>query len=262
MRNSYLCVWPCVTAGVYVSGIRVLGPKQRAGVYVSCYMLQLESLDNVTWFRRQVFLCSDSTWPCCSYYFRLPYRCIVSGTMEYTEGASGCRAAEALPKSMLQSRTTSTTRKCLGTFKRWKSWATEHQLVMFSIEATNLALYLQYLGESKSAVEEAVHGLSWTHTMVDIPTPTSSPFVQATLEGILSKPFCKKSTFTVEMLQAIVHDAKKADTLSSLHLVAVLLISFAGFLCFDEVANIRPCDLAISEDYLTIQIPYSKTDQI
>ena len=154
------------------------------------------------------------------------------------------RLAKALPKSVLQSKATSTTKKYLGAFKRWKSWATEHQLVVFPVEATNLALYLQHLGESKSsksAVEEAVHGLSWAHTMAGIPTPTSSPLVQATLEGLkrtLSKPVCKKSPFTVEMLQAIVQDARKADTLSSLRLAAVCLISFAGFLRFDEVANI------------------------
>ena len=171
------------------------------------------------------------------------------------------RLAKALPKSVLQSKATSATRKYLGAFKRWKSWATEHQLVVFPVEATNLALYLQHLGESKSsksAVEEA-------HTMAGIPTPTSSSLVQATLEGLkrtLSKPVCKKSPFTVEMLQAIVHDPKKADTLSSLHLAAVCLISFAGFLRFDEVANIRPCDLIFSEGHLTIQIPHSKMDQM
>ena len=107
--------------------------------------------------------------------------------------------------------------------------------MVFPVEATNLALYLQHLGESKSsksAVKEAVHGLSWAHTI------------------------------TVEMLQAIVCDVRKDDTLANLRLAAVCLISFAGFLRFDEVANIRPCDLAFDEDHSTIQIPRSKTDQM
>ena len=167
-------------------------------------------------------------------------------TLKELQDAELQKLAKALPLSVLQSRATSTTRKYLGAFKRWKSWATEHQLVVFPVEATNLALYLQHLGESKScksAVEEAVHGLSWVHTIAGITTPTSSPFVQATLEGLkrtFAKPICKKLPFTIEMLQAIVRDAKKADTLSSLRLAAICLISFAGFLCFDELANIRP----------------------
>ena len=64
------------------------------------------------------------------------------------------------------------------------------------------------------------------------------------------------------MLQSVVRDAKETNTLSSLRLAAICLISFAGFLRFDELANIRPCDLEISKDHLTIQIPCSKTDQL
>ena len=64
------------------------------------------------------------------------------------------------------------------------------------------------------------------------------------------------------MLPAIVRDAKKTNTLTSLHLAAICLISFAGFLRFNKLANIQPCDLQIREDHLTIQIPHSKTDQL
>ena len=63
----------------------------------------------------------------------------------------------------------------------------------------------------------------------------------------------------VEMLQAVVRDAKETNSLSSIPLAAICLISFAGFLRFDELANIRPCDLEISKDHLTIQISRSKT---
>lgn len=103
------------------------------------------------------------------------------------------------------------------------------------------------------------------HSIAGIPSPSSSPFIQATLEELkrnLAKPVCKKSPFTVEMLQSIVRDANKTNTLSSLHLAAICLIAFAGFLRFDELANIRPCDLEIREDYVTIQIPHSKTNQM
>ena len=155
-------------------------------------------------------------------------------TLRELRDADLLRLAEALPKVVLQSRATSTTRKYLGAFKRWKMWAAEHQLVVFPVEATHLALYLQHLREtkvSKSAVEEAVNSLAWAHSMAGIPSPTTSPFVQAMLEGLkrtLAKPVCKKSLFTVEMLQAIVRDARKLNTLSSLCLATVCLVAFSG----------------------------------
>ena len=73
------------------------------------------------------------------------------------------RLAKALPKALLQSRTTSATQKYLGAFKHWKMWATSHQLDIFPAEATHLRLYLQYLREtmaSKSAVEKVVDSLA------------------------------------------------------------------------------------------------------
>ena len=120
------------------------------------------------------------------------------------------RLAEALPSSVLHCKATTTTKKYLGAFRRWKIWATEHNLQVFPVEGVHIALYLQHLAEtkcSKSAVEEAINGLAWAHSMAGIPSLTVSPIVQTILEGLkqsLAKPVNKKSPFTVEMLKAIV----------------------------------------------------------
>lgn len=109
---------------------------------------------------------------------------------------------------------------------------------MFPVEAVHIALYLQHLAEtkcSKSAVEEAVNGLAWAHSMAGIPYRTGSPVVQTMLEGLkwaLAKPANKKLAFTVEILRAIVQDAKKSDTLARIQLASLCLLSFAGFLRF------------------------------
>ena len=64
------------------------------------------------------------------------------------------------------------------------------------------------------------------------------------------------------MLQAIVEDAGKINTLTSIRLAAAWLLSFAGFLRCDELVNIRLCDLAIGETHQSIQIPHSKNDKL
>ena len=84
--------------------------------------------------------------------------------------------AAGLPEAVLKSRATSTTKKYLGAYKRWKSWAASHDLPTFPAEMAHVALYLQYLNKSKgskSAVEEAVHAIAWVHSMAAIPSPTS-----------------------------------------------------------------------------------------
>ena len=88
--------------------------------------------------------------------------------------------AEVLPKSLLQSRATSTTQK--------SSSAGRHGQLAINCKPSQpiLVLYLKHLCEteaSKSVVEETVNGLTWAHSMAGIPLPTISPFIQATLEG-------------------------------------------------------------------------------
>ena len=178
------------------------------------------------------------------------------------------RLAKALPISVLHCRAPSTTKKYLGAYKRWRNWASEHKIPTFPAEPAYLALYLQHLAEvksSKSAVEEAVNSLTWAHTLAGIPAPNSAPIVNATLDGLrrtLAKPVSKKSPFTVDMLRAIVTDAKKRNTLTSIRLATICLLAFAGFLRFDEVSNIRPCDLQIGATHMAIKIIHSKTDQL
>ena len=177
------------------------------------------------------------------------------------------RLASHLPSTILQCRATSTTKKYLGGFKRWKQWATDHRIPVIPADPCQVALYLQHLGESKNsraAVEEAVNCLSWVHTMAGLTSPAADPLVRVTLEGLkraCAKPIQKKAPFSVEMLQAIVQDSRKNNSLANIRLATVCLLAFAGFLRYDELANIRPCDLQLSSSCVTVKILKSKTDQ-
>ena len=56
--------------------------------------------------------------------------------------------AGKLPNTVLHSRADSTTKKYLGAFRRWKSWAIQHQLPVLPAKETHVALYLQHIGET------------------------------------------------------------------------------------------------------------------
>jgi len=60
---------------------------------------------------------------------------------------------------------------------------------------------------SKSAAEEVCHALVWVHSTACLASPSSHPFVKATLEGLqhyLAKPVVKRNPITLEMLEAMV----------------------------------------------------------
>ena len=159
--------------------------------------------------------------------------------------------ADALPNTILQSRANSTSKKYLSAFRRWKTWAMEHSMVAFPAQVHQVALYLQYVGEttrSKSAVEEAFNALSWIHALAGLDSHTCNPFLRSTLEGLqrtLAKPVIKKKPVSVNMLEAIVQDARDSELLSDIRLATACLLSYAGFLRFNELGRLRPVDIII-----------------
>ena len=178
------------------------------------------------------------------------------------------RLATATQATVIGSRADSTTKKYWAAFKCWKKWAKSHDLPIFPVKEAHLMLYMQSVGErtrSKSAVEEAYNALAWAHRIGDQQSPTESAAVKLTLQGLqrqLAKPIQKKKPITVEILAAIVTDAEKSNSLADLRLATACLLSYAGFLRFDELVQIKAQEIHMSDNHITISIPRSKTDQL
>ena len=111
----------------------------------------------------------------------------------------------------------------------------------FPVQDIHLALYLQHLSESvesKAAVEEAVHALSWLHQVGGLQPVGTSPLVQATLAGLrraLARPKVRKEPVSVEMLQAMVEAAGVEPSLGEVRLLVLCLLPFCWVLCCDEI---------------------------
>ena len=178
------------------------------------------------------------------------------------------RLAQSLPATVLRSRADSTTKKYLGAFQRWKTWAEARQGVpSFPVHELHLVLYMQHLSEStesKAAVEEAVHALSWLHGLAGLRPFSGSPLVKATLEGlrrILAKPKVRKEPVTADMLKAMVEAAGPAPSLTEVRLLAVCLVAYAGFMRCDELLKLRGSDVTFNAEGMVVNIESSKTDQ-
>ena len=113
-------------------------------------------------------------------------------------------------------------------------------------------------------MEEATYALAWVDDVAVIPSPTENPFVRTTVEGLwrmLSKPTQKKEPITTDMLKAMVQDTMEHDTLSNVRLTTTCLLAFAGFLRFNELVYIRPCDLSFSFDMLRLFLLQSNSEK-
>ena len=178
------------------------------------------------------------------------------------------RLASCLPDTMLSSRASSTVAKYLRAFIRWKRWAQQsNEVTVFPAGEVHFALYLQHLGEtthSRATVEEALNAISWAHQLAGQAPISASAFVRATVAGLqrkLAKPKVKKEPVSADMLTAWVDSLGLSPSLSDVRLAAGVLVSFAAFLRFDELAKLRCCDVRFSEQSMTLHIMSSKTDQ-
>ena len=137
-----------------------------------------------------------------------------------------CRLAATLPATVLRIRVDSTTKKYIGAFKRWKTWADSRQGVpSFPVQDIHFALYLQHLSESvesKAVIEEAVHAFSWLHQVGGLQPVGASPLVQRAL----ARPKVRKEPVSIEMLQAMVEAAGAESPLGEVRLLAVCLLAF------------------------------------
>ena len=73
------------------------------------------------------------------------------------------------------------------TYHCWRNWAIAHKLPVFLASACHIVLYLQGVSnrlQLKSAVEEAVHALTWVHHFATLESPTTNPLVQTILQGL------------------------------------------------------------------------------
>ena len=87
----------------------------------------------------------------------------------------------SLKATVLTSRTPSTMSKA---FARWKTWAQQYtEISVFPLKETEFILYMQHVGSttsSKSAVMEAVNGVSCVQQLAGYPPVSGAPIVGVT----------------------------------------------------------------------------------
>ena len=136
---------------------------------------------------------------------------------------------------------------------------------LYQLISSCYAKYLQHLVSkgSRSAVEEAVHAVSWVHQIAGLQNSSDHPTVHAVMDGarqLLAAPK-QKEPITVEDLKKTVEFASSRATLSDIRTVAICLLSFAAFsgLMKWPVSKVKISTSRLHHAEITIK--HSKTDQ-
>ena len=114
-------------------------------------------------------------------------------------------------------------------------------------------------------MDSAFYSIKWAHESAGLASPTDNTLVIRVREapnrilGVERRN--RKEPITIEILKDIVDNADLSNTLQ-LRNVCLYVLSYAVFSRSEEVVSIRRNHITFHEDYMTIKVEKSKSDQL
>ena len=126
--------------------------------------------------------------------------------------------------------------------------------------AAYLAHYAPLL--ASSTLSRRLVAIAWAHTTRGFASPTHSPLVKATLQGI--RRTCGRTVRQVAALQKaqVLRMGHGLHGMRGLRDRALLLVGFAGALRRSELVALDVADIQFSDEGMVLRIRRSKTDQV
>ena len=175
--------------------------------------------------------------------------------------------AVKLPEILLASHAPKTNSAYDYAFQRWRNWCVSNNVAAVPASPIFIALFMVHIGEktaSASAVKLILPALTWAHTLqgVDFEGDTAlTRGVSAGLQRSFAKPRKPKEPISAHHLLQVA-SVTNINSLDDVRTMVLMLLSFAGFLRFDELANLRVSDISMFQSHINVKIRRSKTDQL
>ena len=166
-------------------------------------------------------------------------------------------------------RAPSTTSKFAACWKKWLLWANSKSNVpSFPVQPYHLCLYISHLSNvsgAKSSADSLIASVKWAHSLAGVPSPTDDPMVKTAVQGynrLHASPVCRKEPITPDILFKLFASHGHANaSLADLRILFICFVSYAGFLCYDDISRLRRSDCFFHPDKLVLHLLSSKTDQ-
>ena len=173
-----------------------------------------------------------------------------------------------VPDMVKSSRSKNTLYKYQSYFVKFTSWCKFHGFSFLPASDSTLCVFLCDMaqkGVGRSVIDSYFYSIKWNHDLAVIrPNPCDNTVVKLTFEGCRrtsSKPVIKKLPITSAILEKIVDFYQENDNLKSVRVCTLCILGFSGFFRFSELASIQMNDLCFHDNFVSVRIKHSKTDQ-
>ena len=111
-----------------------------------------------------------------------------------------------------------------------------------------------------------MYAIDWAHKVAGLEPPSNHPLVKSIVDAghrVYGKSVVKKEPITSDLVLRLVssYSYTRKLTFYSSRTLELCSVSFAGFLRFDEISNLKCHEVEIKNEYMLIFIESSKTDQ-
>lgn len=178
------------------------------------------------------------------------------------------RLADVIPQLIAGSISSNTLKSYNQGFRAWSRWSSRFQGVnSLPVNRLHLAAFIASVvqqGGKFGKVELAFYGLNWIHNVLDLPNPCDSWLVRCvknSAKRLLKAPVIKKCPIRPKHLRKLVRKFGSSSNILDQRICAIALLSYAGFLRYDEVSRIRRSNITFEPTYLKLFLESSKTDQ-
>ena len=167
---------------------------------------------------------------------------------------------------ILASRADSTVSKYSSQCRAFKDFCREKGFSTEPAHPIHTAMYLSCLidqGKSDSVVTAALYGIKWYHNINDYPDPTENVIVKNIVECAKrnnSKPTQRKDVVTTTHLISLCSMFDRTSDVIHLRDLTMIVLCFSGFLRFNELSELRCCDVTVNSDHMILFIRKSKVD--
>ena len=110
---------------------------------------------------------------------------------------------------------------------------------------------------STMTIRTAFYGIIWYHNINNLQDPTDNQEVKSMLEcakRVNSRPVTKKDILNTDSLIRLCDMFSDSIDVTVLGDLSMILLSYAGFLRFDEVSSLRCYDVSFFDDHIKIFI--------
>ena len=174
---------------------------------------------------------------------------------------------EQLPEQLLASRSNNTVTKYQGYYKRFKQFMIKHDKPYLPCNGTYISLFIVHLLNSKSSfqvINSYVCAIRWMHNLCGHKDPTDNNHVKILLESSKRNnngSHNKKDVLSADVIKDLCQKYSESTNLSVLRDLAMIVVSYTGFLRYDELSNLKCKNVIFYEDHVKLVIEKSKTDQ-